>query len=72
MILKPVLHLNLIFSKQMTNTWCVGGRHCSNTINQNIYEKANPKTKKVKKNIKGKCDNCGRNQYQIFLIKRLK
>ena len=30
----------------MTLSWCVGGKHKSKTINQNIYEKVNPKTKK--------------------------
>ena len=50
----------------MTKTWCVGGRHMSNTINQNIYEKLNPKTKKLVKIIKGKCSTCGRNKSQIF------
>ena len=50
----------------MTKTWCVGGRHYSNTINQNIYEKVNLKTKKLVKIIKGKCDICNRNKSQIF------
>ena len=50
----------------MTKTWCVGGRHKSDTRNSIEYEKANPKTKKVVKVIKGKCDNCGRNKSQIF------
>ena len=50
----------------MSKTWCVGGRHYSNTINQNVYEKINPKTKKLVKTIKGKCDICNRNKSQIF------
>ena len=33
----------------MTKTWCVGGRHCSNTVNENVHEKLNPKTKKLVK-----------------------
>ena len=31
----------------------MGGRHYSQTINQNVFEKVNPKTKKVAKIIKG-------------------
>ena len=50
----------------MTKTWCVGGRHCSKSINQNVYEKVNPKTKKLVKIIKGKCSLCGRNKSQTF------
>ena len=50
----------------MTKTWCIGGRDYSNTINQNVYEKVNPKTKKFVKLIKGTCIICGRNKSQIF------
>ena len=50
----------------MKKTWCVGGRHKSNTININEYEKVNPRTKKLVKIIKGSCSICGRNKSQIF------
>ena len=50
----------------MTKTWCVGGRHYSNTVNQNIYEKVNPKNHKIVKNIKGTCGIGGRNTSQNF------
>ena len=50
----------------MTKTWCVGGKHYSNTNNITQYEKVNPRTKKLVKNIKGKCDICSRNKSQIF------
>ena len=50
----------------MTKTWCVGGRHYSNTNNITQYEKRNPKTKKLVKIKKGKCSICGRNKRQIF------
>ena len=53
----------------MTKTWCVGGRHKSDTINITQYEKVkkvNPKTKKLVKTIKGNCSFCGRNESQIF------
>ena len=50
----------------MTKTWCVGGRHYSNTNNLIQYEKANPGTKKIVKIIKRKCSYCGRNISQIF------
>ena len=50
----------------MTNKWCVGGRHYRNTLNQNMYEKKNPKTNKIVENIKGSCSICGRIKSQIF------
>ena len=50
----------------MTKTWCVGGRHKSDTNNITQYEKVNPKTKKLVKNIKGECSICGRAKSQIF------
>ena len=50
----------------MTLSWCVGGRHKSKTKNKNVYEKVNPKTKKLFKILKGRCDICGRNKSQIF------
>ena len=37
-------------------SYCLGGRHYSLTINQNTCEKVNPKTKI----IKGTCNICGR------------
>ena len=46
----------------MTKTWCVGGKHYSNTNNIIVYEKVNPRTKKLVKIIKGSRDNCGRNK----------
>ena len=39
----------------MTKTWCVGGRHYSDTVNKNVYEKMNPRSKKLGKVIKGTC-----------------
>ena len=50
----------------MTKTWCVGGKHYSNTVNENIFEKVNPRTKKLVKIIKGKCNICNRIKSQIF------
>ena len=50
----------------MTKTWCNGGRHYSNTVNENIFEKNNPRNKKLVKIIKGTCSICGRNKSQIF------
>ena len=53
----------------MTKTWYVGGRQYSNTVNENIYEKRNPKTLKTEelvKFIKGTCSICGRIKSQIF------
>ena len=50
-------------------TCCIGGRHMSETINQTVYEKVNPKTKKVVKIIKGTCSGCNRNKSQVFTLK---
>ena len=50
----------------MTKTWCVGGRHKSNTNNIVEYEKVNPRTKKLVKVIKGTCIICGRIKSQIL------
>ena len=45
--------------------YCLGGRHYSRTLNQNVYEKRNPKSKKLVNIIKGKCSICGRKKSQI-------
>ena len=50
----------------MTKTYCLGGRHMSNTNNITQYEKVIPRTKKLVKIIKGSCDICGRSKSQIF------
>ena len=50
----------------MTKTWCVGGKHYSDTNNISQYEKVNPKTKRLVKIIKGSCNICGRNKSQIY------
>ena len=47
-------------------SYWLGGRYFSQTVNENVYEKVNPKTKKVVKIIKGTCSICGRNESQIF------
>ena len=44
----------------------MGGRQYSNTNKLVEYEKINPKTKKLVKIEKGKCDICGRIRSQIF------
>ena len=50
----------------MVKTWCVGGRHYSNTNKKIEYEKVNPKTAKLVKVIKDSCSICGRKESQIF------
>ena len=50
----------------MTKTWCVGGRHFSNTNNITQSEKVNPRNKKLVKIIKGSCSICARNKSQFF------
>ena len=47
-------------------SYCFGGHHSSQTINQSVYEKLNPKTKKLVYIIKGKCSICGRDKSQYF------
>ena len=60
-----------IFSKKMTKTWCVGGRHKGNTNNITEYEKINPRTKKLVKIIKGSCSVCGRNVFCFYRLSKL-
>ena len=50
----------------MTKTWCVGGKHYSNTDKITQNEKVNHKIKTLVKSIKGSCSICGRNKSQIF------
>ena len=50
----------------MTKTYCLGGRHYSNTNNIIQYETINPRTKKLVKTIRGKCSVCNRDKSQIF------
>ena len=50
----------------MTKTWCVGGKHNSNTNNIIQYEKVNPKTKNFVKFIKGTGSFCSRNKSQTI------
>ena len=47
-------------------SYCLGVRHYTRTLNQNVYENVNPKTHKIAKITKGKCSICGRNKSQIF------
>ena len=47
-------------------TWCVGGSHQGELMNQNVYEEVNPRTKNLVKFIKGTCSLCGRNKSQTF------
>ena len=56
----------MILSILMTKTWCVGGKHYSNTDNISHYEKVNPRNKKLVKIIKGTCSVCSHNKSQIF------
>ena len=47
-------------------TYCLGGRHYSNTNIIIEFKKINPKTLKLNKNINGTCSICGRNKSQTF------
>ena len=46
--------------------FCLEGHRYSQTRNQNVYKKVNPKTQKVVKIIKSTCTICGRNKSQTF------
>ena len=50
-------------------TFCLGGRHYSQTVNQNDNEKINTKTRKVVKSIKI-CNFLGELKVKFLLIKR--
>ena len=50
----------------MSETYCVGGRHYSNTINEIKTEKFNSKTNKLIRILKGKCAVCNRNKSKIL------
>ena len=58
------------FSKRKKSSqkqlYCVGRRHFFNANTINEYEKVNPKTNKVVKFRKRKCDLCGRNKTMKF------
>ena len=65
--MSPLFLLNIqVFNSQMTKTWCVGGRQCSNAANDTIYEKRNPKSIKFVEIIKASCSICQRNKSQNF------
>ena len=66
--MNPLHHLimNKLLLLLNDKTWCVGGRHYSNTNNLVEYEKININTRKLVKNIKGSCSLCGRTKSQIF------
>ena len=40
-------------------SYCLGGRHYSETVNKIEYGKVNPKTSKLVEIIKGECNICG-------------
>ena len=47
-----LLIMNKILLIQMGKTYCLGGRHLSNTNNLVEYEKVNPRTEKIVKFLK--------------------
>ena len=50
----------------MSETYCVGGRHYSPTINETKTEKINPRTNKLIIIMKGNCAICNRNKSKIL------
>ena len=53
------------FQKFKSNSYCVGGKHYSQTINIYGDTKYNKKTQKPIKMLKGTCAKCNRNKSQI-------
>ena len=47
-------------------SYCLGGRHYSQTVNKKIFEKLNLKSMKLFKTTKGKCSIGGRKKSQNF------
>ena len=69
LIINHQLLLNIqVFNKNLNSiqSYCLGGRHFSETVKENVYEKVNPKTRKLVKIINRNCNICGRNKSQIF------
>ena len=62
----PYYEQILLLQMNSNQSFCFGGRHYSQTVNKNEYEKVNPKTKELIKTIKGTCNICGRKKSQIF------
>ena len=62
----PAYEYFLLIQMNSNQSFCLGGRHYSETVCRNVYEKKYPKTKKNSKFIKRKCDICGRNKSQVF------
>ena len=56
------------FSVQLDSKrkYCVSGRHMRNTYDIRTYEEVNPKTQKIVKVMKGKCDIFNRNKSKTF------
>ena len=50
----------------MSETYCGGGKHYSETINESKTEKINPRTKRTIQIIRGKCAICNRNKSMIL------
>ena len=49
-----------------SQSYSLGKPHYSQTVNQNVFEKLNPKSNKIVKVIKGTCNFCGREKSQFF------
>ena len=65
-----VLRQIILFNKYSKKTRCVGGRHSSEWINQNVFEKLNLKTQQLFKIIMAICSTCGRIKYKNFYRKK--
>ena len=50
----------------MTEIYCIGSRHLSETFNEIVYKKMNSKAKKLVKGLKGTSSNSGQNESQGF------
>ena len=52
----PYYEKILVKLMKSDQSYCLGGRQYSRTVNQIVYEKLNPETQKLVKNIKRECD----------------
>ena len=49
-------------------SYCLGSRHFSQTVNQSVFDKVNPKTQKLGKKVKGTCSICVLRKSQSFAM----
>ena len=61
-----ILNKILLIAMNSNQSYCIDGRHYSQTRFQIVYGKLNPKTQKLFRTIKGTCSICNRSKLQFF------